>query len=329
MSSYIQRLRFVYAILIFYGYIFGCKTQTVREINNTTNVTVEEIRTNDGQTIQITTTMEETHIEDTIGETILSNEFKNTFKNNSGSNRTSSTGSAIKGLTRTRTDSDSNSNIQVIKQEKSQKTLEQVKASCVSNTDSIETFKLPGWPPFDVRCIGDAKGKCPWAVILERKSPTDNFDFGWPQYRNGFGDLNAGNGYFVGLQNLYALTQYQKQELYISKRFEKEDLVKEEYANFQIGDESVYYAVLSLSVLNNSTMIRHLQVASKFTTKDRHVDERLAVCPRNLGMGWWYSDKCLQSTKLRSVWAYVKAPTIMAVRPNKCQNGKFVNNLMR
>nr|XP_036220913.1 uncharacterized protein LOC106625043 isoform X2 [Bactrocera oleae] len=316
-------------ILVFYTYIFGCSTQNAREITNTTNVTVEEIRTNDGNTVSITTTVEETHIGDTIGEKILNNKFKNTLRNYRGSKEQTSSGSTYvqtgnfdqgiyrnnrsvnervsigstqtdlrsSGLEETYTHMDSA--VPILSTKAVHRTIEAETGRCVANSDSIQTLTLPNWPSFNVRCINDAWGKCSWAVILER------------------------NGYFVGLQNLYALTQYQMQELYISKRFEGEDLVKEIYANFRIGDESVDYAVLSLSVVTNNTMIRHLQIASKFSTKDRQFDKRLAACARTLGIGWWYSEKCLQSTMLRSVRAYVKAPTIIAVRPNNCESKAF------
>nr|XP_014100316.2 tenascin-R-like isoform X1 [Bactrocera oleae] len=340
-------------ILVFYTYIFGCSTQNAREITNTTNVTVEEIRTNDGNTVSITTTVEETHIGDTIGEKILNNKFKNTLRNYRGSKEQTSSGSTYvqtgnfdqgiyrnnrsvnervsigstqtdlrsSGLEETYTHMDSA--VPILSTKAVHRTIEAETGRCVANSDSIQTLTLPNWPSFNVRCINDAWGKCSWAVILERKSQRDNFDFAWQNYRTGFGDPTIGNGYFVGLQNLYALTQYQMQELYISKRFEGEDLVKEIYANFRIGDESVDYAVLSLSVVTNNTMIRHLQIASKFSTKDRQFDKRLAACARTLGIGWWYSEKCLQSTMLRSVRAYVKAPTIIAVRPNNCESKAF------
>lgn len=285
MFTFIHHLPFALVILVFYAYCFGCRAQSVREFNNTINQTLEEIHTDDGKTISITTTVEETHVEDVIGEKILKNEFINALKKSKGSNKTTST------VTNHRV---TNSNVQTIKEKTTGKVFGEVKASCVANSDSIQSLTLPGWPTFTVRCITDVNGKCPWAVILERKSANDNFDFGWQQYRKGFGDPATGNGYFVGLQNLRALTQYQMQELYISKRFEREDLLKETYVNFLIGDESIDFAVLSLSVVTNNTMVRHLQLASKFSTKDRHFDERLAVCPTNLRMGWWYSEKCLQ-----------------------------------
>ncbi|XP_036220913.2 uncharacterized protein [Bactrocera oleae] len=329
MSTRSYRLISTLVILVFYTYIFGCSTQNAREITNTTNVTVEEIRTNDGNTVSITTTVEETHIGDTIGEKILNNKFKNTLRNYRGSKEQTSSGSTYvepgnfdqsiyrnnrsvnervstgstqtdlrsSGLEETYTHMDSA--VPILSTKAVHRTIEAETGRCVANSDSIQTLTLPNWPSFNVRCIDDAWGKCSWAVILER------------------------NGYFVGLQNLYALTQYQMQELYISKRFEGEDLVKEIYANFRIGDESVDYAVLSLSVVTNNTMIRHLQIASKFSTKDRQFDKRLAACARTLGIGWWYSEKCLQSTMLRSVRAYVKAPTIIAVRPNNCESKAF------
>lgn len=324
MSTRSYRLISTLVILVFYTYIFGCSTQNAREITNTTNVTVEEIRTNDGNTVSITTTVEETHIGDTIGEKILNNKFKNTLRNYRGSKEQTSSGSTYvepgnfdqsiyrnnrsvnervsigstqtdlrsSGLEETYTHMDSA--VPILSTKAVHRTIEAETGRCVANSDSIQTLTLPNWPSFNVRCIDDAWGKCSWAVILERKSQRDNFDFAWQNYRTGFGDPTIGNGYFVGLQNLYALTQYQMQELYISKRFEGEDLVKEIYANFRIGDESVDYAVLSLSVVTNNTMIRHLQIASKFSTKDRQFDKRLAACARTLGIGWWYSEKCLQ-----------------------------------
>ncbi|XP_018792646.1 PREDICTED: fibrinogen alpha chain-like isoform X2 [Bactrocera latifrons] len=301
MSTRSQRVPIALIILIFYNYIFGCRTQNMRQFTNTTNVTVEKT-TNDGKTISITSTVEKSHIGDTIGEKILQNRFRDTLRKHKGSIEPAFIGSTqteLRNYDVEEVHTDTDSYIPIILPKTTHRTFDTEKTRCVrAISDTIQTLTLPGGPSFNVRCIVDENGKCPWAVILERKSQRDNFDFGWLNYRAGFGDPATGNGYF---------------------RFEGEDLVKEIYGNFRIGDESVDYAVVSLSVNTNNTMIRHLQIASKFITKDRHFDERLAVCARTLGMGWWYSEKCLQSMMLHSVRAYVKAPTIIAVRPINCE----------
>ncbi|XP_011200811.2 fibrinogen alpha chain [Bactrocera dorsalis] len=322
MSTRGHRLPIALAILIFYNYIFGCETQNMRQFTNITNVTVEKT-TNDGKTITITSTVEESHSGDTIGEKSLQNRFRDTLKKHRGSVEPAvieSSQTEVRSSNVEEVHTDTDSYIPIILPKTTRRTFDTERNHCQRTiSDTVQTLTLRGGPSFNVRCLVDENGKCPWAVILERKSQRDNFDLGWLNYRTGFGDPAEGNGYFVGLQNLYALTQHQMQELYISKRFEGEDLVKEVYGNFRIGDESVDYAVLSLSVNTNNTMIRHLQIASKFITKDRHFDERLAVCATTLGMGWWYSEKCLQSMMLRSVRAYVKAPTVIAVRPINCE----------
>ncbi|XP_067620631.1 uncharacterized protein [Eurosta solidaginis] len=199
------------------------------------------------------------------------------------------------------------------------------KSSCAAiyinnlkSSSAYEYITLPDRPKFKVRCIPDARPECAWTVIMERKTENDNFNLNWKQYRKGFGDPSMDEAFFVGLENVYALTHYEDLQIHFHTHFESEDLENEIYQHFMLDDEKSDYEIIRLNAVSNNTMVRRLRLGSRFTTKDHDGGTGFSKCAKQLEMGWWYTQRCIHASSMSSIHAYVKSPTTMAVRNNHC-----------
>ncbi|XP_034655286.1 fibrinogen C domain-containing protein 1 isoform X1 [Drosophila subobscura] len=139
---------------------------------------------------------------------------------------------------------------------------------------------------FYVACDGD------WTVILNRSSDEINFERGWLDYKDGFGNL-AGD-FFIGLNKLHALTSAAIHELRIV--FEDFDghVAYAGYSTFAIGSERELYPLSllgrfqsELSPSAGDSLSYH--AGAKFSTIDSDNDNCLdcSCAQRYKGAGWF------------------------------------------
>ncbi|XP_075165967.1 ryncolin-4-like [Haematobia irritans] len=132
-----------------------------------------------------------------------------------------------------------------------------------------------------------------WIVIQKRQDGSENFYRNWTEYKNGFG--NAPGEFWIGLDKLYALTNYLgPQELLIILR-DKDDERYARYSNFQISNESDFYMLKTLGkYIGNAGDSMLYQLRMKFSTKDQDNDLRATNCATEYMGAWWYAS-CYRS----------------------------------
>ncbi|ALC40385.1 maker622 [Drosophila busckii] len=87
-------------------------------------------------------------------------------------------------------------------------------SSCLplGNSNEIQTIRIPGTEPFQVRCISNTTSHG-WTLILRKEFGTESFNQPWSEYEHGFGDLSG--EFFIGVEKLQLMTKYQPHELLI------------------------------------------------------------------------------------------------------------------
>ncbi|XP_076272694.1 ficolin-3-like isoform X2 [Rhynchophorus ferrugineus] len=127
-----------------------------------------------------------------------------------------------------------------------------------------------------------------WLIIHNRYHGTQDFNLGWQDYKNGFGNI-AGE-YWLGLEKLYQLTGNQINELLIELVDNTKIRTFAHYSFFSIGSEEEGYALKVLGGYQGTagdSFIYH--AGSKFSTKDKDQDSWLeGNCAQSHGGGWWY-----------------------------------------
>ncbi|KAM7363925.1 ficolin-2-like [Cochliomyia hominivorax] len=143
--------------------------------------------------------------------------------------------------------------------------------------------------PFLVECDVKTDGGG-WILIQRRQDGSIDFYRNWLEYQKGFGNIDG--EFFIGLNKLHALTNYNgPQELLIVLE-DKDEIKQAKYSNFVVGNESEDYALKHLGVYSGDagdSLFPHL--LSKFSTKDRDNDEYDTNCAELFTGAWWYK-KC-------------------------------------
>lgn len=162
--------------------------------------------------------------------------------------------------------------------------------SCVpfGYSTGIHEIHFPGVNPTSVLCDAQTAGPG-WTVIQQRLNGDEDFYKNWTDYKNGFGNLNG--EFFIGLESLYRMTNYQTYELYILLERFNNITSYARYDNFQIGTETEKYVLKSVGKFTGTALDGLTPfVNRKFTTFDQDNDDldddNLAI--KNHG-GWWYS----------------------------------------
>ncbi|KAH8293104.1 hypothetical protein KR044_003148, partial [Drosophila immigrans] len=110
-----------------------------------------------------------------------------------------------------------------------------------------------------------------WTIILRRLNGSVNFNRKWNDYKTGFGDVNG--EFFLGLDNIHAMTTDQKQELMVVLEDFEGDVRYELFSEFAIADELDAYNLHRLGdaagTAGDSLKYHHNR---KFTTIDRDND---------------------------------------------------------
>ena len=127
-----------------------------------------------------------------------------------------------------------------------------------------------------------------WIVIQRRiANGTVNFTRNWENYKNGFGDLYS--EFWIGLDNIYQLTNQQEVELHISVWNNSETSITWNYQTFRISDSADNYRLTvggGTGDGNRDTLAYNN--GKYFTTYDR--DNNGNNCGYKDQGGWWYTN---------------------------------------
>uniref|UniRef100_A0A8I3WNZ6 Fibrinogen-like protein 1 n=1 Tax=Callithrix jacchus TaxID=9483 RepID=A0A8I3WNZ6_CALJA len=154
---------------------------------------------------------------------------------------------------------------------------------------------------FSVYCdMSDGGG---WTVIQRRSDGSENFNRGWNDYENGFGNFVQKRGeYWLGNKNLHLLTTQEDYTLKIDlEDFEKNSRYAQ-YKNFKVGDEKNFYELnigeYSGTAGDSLAGNFHPEVKwwashqrMKFSTWDRDHDNYEGNCAEEDQGGWWFNSR--------------------------------------
>ncbi|XP_073822396.1 microfibril-associated glycoprotein 4-like [Musca autumnalis] len=127
-----------------------------------------------------------------------------------------------------------------------------------------------------------------WLHILQRIDGSENFNRPWTDYVNGFGAVDG--EYWIGLENLYALTNYDgPQELYIYMHNFSGSTRYARYDHFVIGSAEEKYKLKLLGKYSgNAGDSLGYSLGAAFSTYDQDNDNHTQNCATVHKGGWWY-----------------------------------------
>ncbi|XP_062139952.1 microfibril-associated glycoprotein 4-like [Drosophila sulfurigaster albostrigata] len=161
-------------------------------------------------------------------------------------------------------------------------------ATAAFKHSGIFELKIPtyGKLPFKVACDVETRGGN-WTIILRRMDGTVNFTRNWIEYKKGFGDVSG--EFFLGLDNIHAMTTDQRQELMVIVEDFKGDVRYELYSEFAIGSELDAYNLHTLGEATGTagdSLRQHHN--HKFSTFDRDNDDDSRNCAQLFTGAWWH-----------------------------------------
>ncbi|XP_030243365.1 angiopoietin-related protein 1-like [Drosophila navojoa] len=121
--------------------------------------------------------------------------------------------------------------------------LEMLGGSDCQRNSIASILRLPHTEPILAPCDSKIAGPG-WIVIQRRIDGTESFNLNWEEYKKGFGDIKG--EYFIGLEDMYLITQSQPHELYIHLEDFNNETRYARYSNFLIGSEEESYKLLQL-----------------------------------------------------------------------------------
>ncbi|XP_005991837.1 angiopoietin-related protein 2 [Latimeria chalumnae] len=137
-----------------------------------------------------------------------------------------------------------------------------------------------------------------WTVIQRRQDGSVNFFRNWEHYKQGFGNIDG--EYWLGLENIYWLTNQADYQLLIQMEDWYGRQVFAEYDSFRIEPESDYYRLHIGHYQGNAGDSLSWHDNKQFTTLDRDRDAHGGNCAHYQKGGWWYH-MCAHSN-LNGVW---------------------------
>lgn len=165
--------------------------------------------------------------------------------------------------------------------------------NCLDQKTGITRIRIaPEFEPISVMCEGDLRDGG-WLVIAYRHDGREDFHRGWSDYKIGFGVLNS--EFFIGLETLHRLTNYDDYELYIQMRNQDEEERFALYDEFAISNEAEMYRLYRLGAYTGdagNSLQPH--AGKKFTTIDQDNDDNARNCAREHTGGWWYGLNCVE-----------------------------------
>ncbi|XP_069505800.1 angiopoietin-related protein 4 [Ambystoma mexicanum] len=127
-----------------------------------------------------------------------------------------------------------------------------------------------------------------WTVVQRRSDGAEDFDRLWEDYRSGFGNLTG--DFWLGLENLFAITQQGSYILHIDLQDWEESMQSIEML-FSLGGQDTSYelkiqGLVSGDLENAIGDTRPLP----FSTRDHDQDLKSDLnCAKHLSGGWWFS----------------------------------------
>ncbi|XP_038640837.1 angiopoietin-related protein 6 [Scyliorhinus canicula] len=137
-----------------------------------------------------------------------------------------------------------------------------------------------------------------WTVIQRRQDGSVNFFRTWENYKQGFGNIDS--EYWLGLENIYWLTNQDDYKLRILLDDWQGRRVFAEYDNFRVEAERDYYRLRLGHYHGNAGDSLSWHNGKQFTTLDRDRDLYSGNCAHYQKGGWWYYT-CAHSN-LNGVW---------------------------
>ncbi|XP_078387457.1 angiopoietin-related protein 6 [Cetorhinus maximus] len=137
-----------------------------------------------------------------------------------------------------------------------------------------------------------------WTVIQRRQDGSVNFFRTWENYKQGFGNIDG--EYWLGLENIYWLTNQDDYMLLVLMDDWQGRRVFAEYDNFRVEAERDFYRLRLGHYQGNAGDSLSWHNGKQFTTLDRDRDLYSGNCAHYQKGGWWYYT-CAHSN-LNGVW---------------------------
>ncbi|XP_076010387.1 angiopoietin-related protein 2b [Genypterus blacodes] len=137
-----------------------------------------------------------------------------------------------------------------------------------------------------------------WTVIQRRVDGSVNFFRNWETYKQGFGNIDG--EYWLGLENIYWLTNQGNYKLLVTLEDWGGRKVFAEYASFRVEPEADFYKLRVGRYHGNAGDSLTWHNGKQFTTLDRDHDTYTGNCAHYQKGGWWYNS-CAHSN-LNGVW---------------------------
>ena len=172
-----------------------------------------------------------------------------------------------------------------------------------------------------IRCDMETDGGG-WIIIQRRiANGTVNFTRNWEDYVNGFGDLDG--EFWIGLNNIYQLTNQQEVELQISVWNDVEYAITWNYQTFKIsGPENKYRLTVGGGTGDGHDSLAYHN-GRYFSTYDRDNDVSSSTnCAGTYKGGWWYGS-CRHSVLNGQplYWWGTYTNSVMMIRSKTCSLG--------
>ncbi|KAK6180545.1 hypothetical protein SNE40_012679 [Patella caerulea] len=141
-------------------------------------------------------------------------------------------------------------------------------------------------------------------IILYHFDPSETLNRTWTEFGDGF--YNDVWATWIGLEKLYWLSHSRIFDLHIEfkKTTNPDTYVKIVYENFEIGDSSTNYQLLSAqlnrarSPVNITDCLSDL-IGSSFSSYDMDNNQVPGLdCPLTYGGAWWYNGACAKCNPL-------------------------------
>ncbi|XP_078493176.1 ficolin-3-like [Ciona intestinalis] len=126
-----------------------------------------------------------------------------------------------------------------------------------------------------------------WLVFQRRTDGSENFYRTWAEYQEKFGNLS--NEFWLGLENLHALTSSGSYELRVELEDCENDRRYAKYSSFAIGSGEQQYRLTVSGYSGNAGDSLSNHNGNSFTTFDRDHDTWSGNCAVGAHGAWWYS----------------------------------------
>ncbi|XP_071836810.1 techylectin-5A-like [Apostichopus japonicus] len=158
-------------------------------------------------------------------------------------------------------------------------------------SDGVYTIYPDGWPSgIQVYCEMESNGGG-WTVFQRRSSASTDFNRGWSDYKNGFGNKNQ--DHWLGNKYIHSMTNQKTYQLRIDLRDSGSSSKYAVYSTFRINNEADKYR-LSVRSHSGNTGYDSLSDSNnkQFSTKDRDNDGWSRYdCAERHGGAWWFYDR--------------------------------------